>query len=439
MMDKIHRSSTDSSEASHTEDGLSESFEENEDPEKALLPHMNTKTGPRSVGRETSLLKLCSKRPSLVTFLNISLFLVSFTLWLWPAPLRHPLKTQDYWKETSFYSPILERYDIPKISRVTNGTLYDTNPPSVLRQRIGKEADKEWHRIGDHVWPLIIGEADVRQLGKDPRVAVKIPEDLGYGSDAYIAQTEVFHHLHCLDMLRREVSYEHYYEPKEGPRPGGAQHQAHIGHCFDILAQAIKCTGHPQRLIMTMVTQSTPPTPQTDLKTVVEARTREWHFHIYFLLQSPTETAAALALRDAVLRLRRDGAFVAVPLFRVNEFPIGPHPAGSYEIWVPDSSFSDVFFYLAANRGNLSVLVHPLTSSQRRDHETRNAWMGTPWPIYLDSLPSDGDVPFQYPELGLGWSTSPEQEISLEERLRRGAKVEALLADDPEAAPAPKD
>lgn len=65
--------------------------------------------------------------------------------------------------------------------------------------------------------------------------------------------------------------------------------------------------------------------------------------------------------------------------------------------------------------------------------------MGTPWPIYLDSLPSDGDVPFQYPELGLGWSTSPEQEISLEERLRRGAKVEALLADDPEAAPAPKD
>lgn len=27
----------------------------------------------------------------------------------------------------------------------------------------------------------------------------------------------------------------------------------------------------------------------------------------------------------------RTGAFVAVPLFRVNEYPIGPHPAGSYE------------------------------------------------------------------------------------------------------------
>lgn len=70
-------------------------------------------------------------------------------------------------------------------------------------------------------------------------------------------------------------------------------------------------TGASQRfLAMTMVTRPTIPTPQDDLKTVVESRTREWHFHIYFLLQSPTETAAALALRDAVLRLRRDGKSV---------------------------------------------------------------------------------------------------------------------------------
>lgn len=65
--------------------------------------------------------------------------------------------------------------------------------------------------------------------------------------------------------------------------------------------------------------------------------------------------------------------------------------------------------------------------------------MGTPWNIYLDVLPSEGDVPLQYPNLGLGWSASPEQEPSLEERRRRGAEVEALLAQDPEAAPAPKD
>lgn len=62
-----------------------------------------------------------------------------------------------------------------------------------------------------------------------------------------------------------------------------------------------------------MVSRPAFPTPESDLKTVVESRNREWHFHIYFLLQSPTETAAALALRDAVLRLRRDGQFCFVP------------------------------------------------------------------------------------------------------------------------------
>lgn len=86
----------------------------------------------------------------------------------------------------------------------------------------------------------------------------------------------------------------------------------------------------------------------------------------------------------------------------------------------------------------VSILVHPLTSDQRGDHETRNAWMGTPWPIFLDGLPVEGEIPLQYPELGLGWSTSPEQEISLEERRRKGAELEALLENDPEAAPAPK-
>jgi DOPA 4,5-dioxygenase len=49
--------------------------------------------------------------------------------------------------------------------------------------------------------------------------------------------------------------------------------------------------------------------------------------------KNEVEHAAALALRDAVLRLHRDGAFVAVPLWQVNEDPRGPHPVGSYEIW----------------------------------------------------------------------------------------------------------
>ncbi|KAL0943571.1 uncharacterized protein CTRU02_201458 [Colletotrichum truncatum] len=211
------------------------------DLEKALLPASTAKMQNDRNRNPSSWFNVLLRPSVLLTTFNIGLFIASCAVWLRVS--RATPSIQDHWKATSFYSPILEKFDIPKVNRVTNGTLYDTNPPSILRQRVGKEADDEWHRIGDHVWPLVIGEADVRRLGKDPTVAVKIPEELGYGSDAYIAQTEVFHHLHCLDMLRREISYEHYYEAKEGPKPGGAQHQAHIGHCFDILAQNLKCSG----------------------------------------------------------------------------------------------------------------------------------------------------------------------------------------------------
>ena len=58
-----------------------------------------------------------------------------------------------------------------------------------------------------------------------------------------MATVEVFHHIHCLDKLRREISYRHYWEEVEGPAPGSAMHEAHTMHCIDVLAQALKCTG----------------------------------------------------------------------------------------------------------------------------------------------------------------------------------------------------
>ncbi|EJF62718.1 DOPA-like domain-containing protein [Dichomitus squalens] len=179
--------------------------------------------------------------------------------------------------------------------------------------------------------------------------------------------------------------------------------------------------------------------PSTDVKEVVESEIKEWHFHIYFHQRNADEHQAALELRDAVLRLRRDGAFVAVPLFRVNTDPIGPHPVGSYEIWVPSESFVTVYSYLVLNRGNLSVLIHPLTREQRKDHEIRHAWLGSSFPLDLSTLPlKSEEVPLQYPSLKLGYSSNAPK-LSLEERKRIGANVEQILRGEKEAAKAPRD
>ncbi|KZP13813.1 hypothetical protein FIBSPDRAFT_834722 [Athelia psychrophila] len=179
--------------------------------------------------------------------------------------------------------------------------------------------------------------------------------------------------------------------------------------------------------------------PPTDLKEVVESEIKEYHFHIYFHQRNSDEHRAALQLRDAVLRLRHQGAFVAVPLFRVNTEPMGPHPCGSYEIWVPVESFASVFSYLCLNRGNLSILVHPLTREQRRDHEIRNAWLGPSFPLDLDALPvRSNELPLQYESLKLGYSNETP-DFTLDERRKLGANAEEILKREKEAAKAPTD
>lgn len=112
----------------------------------------------------------------------------------------------------------------------TNGTFWDTSPPSIWRAT-GAAADAAWESIGSNMPPILITAANILALGKDPAIAVKAPTD----NDAYIAGIDVFHHLHCLDKLRREIA------GKSTPEDA-TMHSAHISHCIDVLAQALKCS-----------------------------------------------------------------------------------------------------------------------------------------------------------------------------------------------------
>lgn len=126
---------------------------------------------------------------------------------------------------------------------MTNGTLFDTKPPSIWRARTGSNADAAWDRVGSNAPPIVITAKEVEALGKDPKKVVRFPDDYGYGPDAYLASVESFHHIHCLDKLRKEISYKHYWQDSEGPSPGSAMHEAHTSHCIDVLIQSLMCTG----------------------------------------------------------------------------------------------------------------------------------------------------------------------------------------------------
>lgn len=73
--------------------------------------------------------------------------------------------------------------------------------------------------------------------------------------------------------------------------------------------------------------------------------------------------------------------FAATPHVEVHSFvpvPAGPHPCGSFEVLFTRDVFAEFVSWLMFERpDDLSVLIHPLTRSQRPDHTTRAIWLGT--------------------------------------------------------------
>lgn len=74
-------------------------------------------------------------------------------------------------------------------------------------------------------------------------------------------------------------------------------------------------------------------------------------------------------------------------------------------MWCPKEHFSRVYSWFTLHHGVHSILIHPLTKYEVLDHSDRSAWMGKPVPLDLTKIPEHLDkTPFQYPELGLGYS-----------------------------------
>jgi DOPA 4,5-dioxygenase len=133
----------------------------------------------------------------------------------------------------------------------------------------------------------------------------------------------------------------------------------------------------------------------------------EYHFHVYFYQTNKESTREALLLFNELTRLKESkDTFIGIPL-NFNTEPVGPHPIGSYEVWCPIEYYARAYGWFLKSRGNLSVLIHPLTRHVREDHSSRAAWMGQSVPLDISSLAEFvQDIPLQYPEMGLGYSAS---------------------------------
>lgn len=121
------------------------------------------------------------------------------------------------------------------------------------------------------------------------------------GEEGYRVGMEVFHHLHCLNLLRR-VTYREYYEPLGGEFGHGPEAlQAHTGtyisnlalpsqsvedhlayrfidHCIEVLRQNIQCNADIGLFTFYMIPDDPLAWPELNSKHVCRNfdKVREW-------------------------------------------------------------------------------------------------------------------------------------------------------------------
>jgi hypothetical protein len=140
-------------------------------------------------------------------------------------------------------APILEDIQLPLRNVRMNASFVPEHPTSIYRQDPSPEVDAAWLRIAN-TNPIIVSAEEGIASGWDMSKAARFPSGFGFASDAYIGRVDVFHQLHCLDALRKEVNFMYYYGDSYPDGKPSDLHRTHTSHCVYLLLQNIMCTAN---------------------------------------------------------------------------------------------------------------------------------------------------------------------------------------------------
>lgn len=107
---------------------------------------------------------------------------------------------------------------------------------------------------------------------------------------------------------------------------------------------------------------------------------REFDAHIYF---SSEQLEKATLLRNKIKTHFRDMVFFVGDMCTE---PIGPHPTPMFEANFPMEHFAEVVLWLMRERGDFSVLVHPLSGDGLYDHTQGAMWLGNSIELQYDAF-----------------------------------------------------
>jgi aromatic ring-cleaving dioxygenase len=104
---------------------------------------------------------------------------------------------------------------------------------------------------------------------------------------------------------------------------------------------------------------------------------KSYHAHVYY--------DAASKKAAAYVRLGLEEKFDAV-YGRWHDKPVGPHPRWSYQVEFKAKVFDKLIPWLALNRRDLTIFVHPNTGKAIPDHTDHAMWLGPSVDLNVDAL-----------------------------------------------------
>jgi hypothetical protein len=157
----------------------------------------------------------------------------------------------------------LVQIQIEIIDKRVNGSLLNLDN-SIFRAPPSPQVDEAWQWICS-LMSYVISTEDVVRLRKDPSTTARYPEDWGFGPGAHVAELDILQTIHCLDAIRRDVHWRHYFIDDYPDKIFPELHRVHTDHCLYIVLQNLACRATPDIITQPWVDGQLHPFPDFNI------------------------------------------------------------------------------------------------------------------------------------------------------------------------------